>query len=52
MVSEWVEGVGPLLQAPEELIIPVATVEVLIQPLDIASNQEDLAAISGNRPGV
>jgi len=52
MVSEWVEGVGSLLQAPEELIIPVATVKVLVQPLDIASNQEDLPAISGNGSGV
>ena len=48
MVSEWVEGVGSLLQASKELIISVATMEVLVQSLDIASNQEDLPAISGN----
>ncbi len=52
MVSEGVEGVGSLLQGPKELIISVATVEVLIQPLNIASNQEDLPAISGNWSGV
>ena len=48
MVSEWVKGIGSLLQASKELIISVATVEVLIQSLDIASYQEDLPAIGGN----
>lgn len=52
VISVGVEGIRTLLHALEELIVAVASVQVLVQTLDIASNEENLASVRGDRPTV